>query len=366
MTTTTTDPTTSPESPVTAPHTVRIDHAEGVGVDLLGGKGASLARLSDAGLRVPPGFVVSTRAYQDAILAGIREPLEAAVAEVPGNASADELEAASARVRSLVASVGIDEALAETIREAYRALGDDVPVAVRSSSAAEDSADHSFAGEHDTYLWVRGADEVLARVRDCWASLFTTRAMEYRRKVGLAGGTDAMAVVVQEMVPARAAGVFMTLNPENGDRSKVAVESVWGLGEPLVSGTATPDGFLIDKVTGEVVHRAVVDKPTQMVRAEHGSGTATVDVAEDRRTVSSLSEGELTELLRLARVVERHFGCPQDGEFAIGPGSAPDNVYLVQSRPETVWSRRSVAKASSGATLIDSILSHLVPNGDAQ
>jgi pyruvate,water dikinase len=272
---------------------------------------------------------------------------------------------AAARVRALVATVEVDDTLAASIQDAYRALGNDVAVAVRSSSAAEDSAEHSFAGEHDTYLWVHGADEVLARVRDCWASLFTTRAMEYRRKVGLAGGADTMAVVVQEMVPARAAGVFMTLNPENGDRSKVAVESVWGLGEPLVSGSATPDGFTLDKVTGDVVRRAVVDKPTELVRAADGNGTATVTVAEDRRKAPSLSESELVELLRLARLVERHFGCPQDGEFAIGPGEAPDNVYLVQSRPETVWSLRAVAKASSGSTLMDSILSHLVPHRDA-
>lgn len=361
----TAETTTAPESPVTASHIVRIDHAEGVGVDLLGGKGASLARLAGAGLRVPRGFVVSTHAYRQAVLDGIGDRLAAAVAAVPADASTDDLDAASARVRALVASVEVDEALAGSIRAAYRSLGDDVAVAVRSSSATEDSADHSFAGEHDTYLWVRGADEVLARVRDCWASLFTTRAMEYRRRVGLDGGGDAMAVVVQEMVPARAAGVFMTLNPENGDRSKVVVESVWGLGEPLVSGSATPDGFRFDKVTGDLVHRSVVDKPTEMVCAEHGTGTAVVDVAAERRTAPSLTDDELAELLRLARIVERHFGCPQDGEFVIGPGTGPENVYLVQSRPETVWSRRSVARVSTGADLMDSILSHLVPRGDA-
>lgn len=366
MTTTTADPTIRPEPHVNARDIVRIDHADDAGADLLGGKGASLARLAEAGLRVPPGFVVSTQAYRHAVLDGIRDELDAAVAAVPQDGAADKLDAASARIRALVATVEIDAALAEGIREAYRALGDDVAVAVRSSSAAEDSADHSFAGEHDTYLWVHGADEVLARVRDCWASLFTARAMEYRRRAGLAGGGDAMAVVVQEMVPARAAGVFMTLNPENGDRSKVAVEAVWGLGEPLVSGTATPDGFQLDKVTGEVVRRSVVDKPTELVRAARGTGTATVDVADDRRKAQSLTEDELAELLRLARLVERHFGCPQDGEFAIGPGTAPDNVYLVQSRPETVWSRRSVAKASAGTTLMDSILSHLVPRSDAK
>jgi pyruvate,water dikinase len=349
---------------VTAASVVRIDRAGASGAALLGGKGASLVRLRAAGLRVPPGFVVTTAAYRHAVLARVGDELDATLGAIPEDVPAHDLDVVGARVRALVAAVELDAALAGDIREAYGALGGavaGVAVAVRSSSAAEDSADHSFAGEHDTYLWVRGADEVLARVRDCWASLFTTRAMEYRRAAGLAAAGDAMAVVVQEMVPARAAGVFMTLNPENGDRSKVAVESVWGLGEPLVSGAVTPDGFHLDKVTGEVVHRSVVDKPTELVRAPHGTGTAIADVPADRRGAPSLTGDELAELLRLARLVERHFGCPQDGEFAIGPGTAPDNVYLVQSRPETVWSRRSVAKASTGASLMDSILSHLVP-----
>lgn len=366
MTTPTAASRTDLEPPVSSPHIVRIDRADGAGADLLGGKGASLARLSEAGLRVPPGFVVTTDAYRQALVAGLRERVDAIVAGVARDASAEELDAAGAEVRALIAAVEVDEALAEGIRAAYRALGDDVAVAVRSSSAAEDSVEHSFAGEHDTYLWVRGGEEVLARVRDCWASLFTTRAMEYRRTAGLAGGGDAMAVVVQEMVPARAAGVFMTLNPENGDRSKVAVESVWGLGEPLVSGSVTPDGFLLDKVTGEVVRRSVVVKPTELVRAPRGTGTVTVDVEADRQRLPSVNDGELAELLRLARAVERHFGCPQDGEFVIGSGGGPDDVYLVQSRPETVWSRRSLPAASQGATLMDSILSHLVPNRDVQ
>ncbi|MDQ4116254.1 MAG: PEP/pyruvate-binding domain-containing protein, partial [Actinomycetota bacterium] len=288
----------------------------------------------------------------------------AALPDGGGGEAPEELDAASARVRALVAAVELGADLADAVREAYRALGGDgadAAVAVRSSSASEDSAEHSFAGEHDTHLWVRGADEVLARVRDCWASLFTARATDYRRRAGLDGAGDAMAVVVQEMVPARAAGVLMTLNPENGDRAKVAVESVWGLGEPLVSGAATPDGFLLDKVTGEIVRRGVVDKPTEMVGAGHGAGTAVVDVPDERRTQASLTDAELAELLRLGRVVERHFGCPQDAEFVVGHGEAPDNVFLVQSRPETVWSRRSVPKASTGGGVMESILENLVP-----
>lgn len=361
--------TSRAEPQLTDPHVIPFENAAGAGTDLLGGKGASLAALAGAGLRVPPGFVVSADAYRRTVVDGIGDELGAALSALPdgGGTAPDELDAATARVRELVAAVELGPDLADAVRRAYGALGgdgaggDDTAVAVRSSSAAEDSAEHSFAGEHDTHLWVRGADEVLARVRDCWASLFTARATGYRRRAGLDGAGDAMAVVVQEMVPARAAGVLMTLNPENGDRSKVAVESVWGLGELLVSGAATPDGFLLDKVTAEVVRRTVVEKPTEMVEAGYGGGTAVVDVPAGRRTTASLTDAELAELLRLGRLVERHFGRPQDAEFVVGHGEAPDNVFLVQSRPETVWSRRSPAKASTGANVMESILSNLVP-----
>lgn len=356
--------TTRAEPQLTASHVIPFENPAGAGTELLGGKGASLAALAGTGLRVPPGFVVSADAYRRTVLDGIGDEMAAALAALPDGATPEEVDAASARVRQLVKTAELGADLADAVREAYRALcgdGDAAAVAVRSSSAAEDSAEHSFAGEHDTHLSVRGADEVLARVRDCWASLFTARATDYRRRSGLDGAADAMAVVVQEMVPARAAGVLMTLNPENGDRSKVAVESVWGFGELLVSGAATPDGFLLDKVTGEIVRRDVVEKPTEMVEAGHGTGTAVVEVPSDRRTRASVTDAELAELLRLGRLVERHFGCPQDAEFVVGHGEAPDNVYLVQSRPETVWSRRPVSRASTGANVMESILENLVP-----
>ena len=148
-----------------------------------------------------------------------------------------------------------------------------------------------------------------------------------------------MAVVVQQMVPARAAGVFMTLNPANGDRSTLVCEAVWGLGEPLVSGEVTPDRFVLDKVSGEVLRREIADKPTRLVRAP-GGGTVTEDVPDAAAGHPCLSDAELTELLRIGRAVERAAGCPQDGEFAIDP----DGVALLQARPETVWSQPRPAR----------------------
>jgi pyruvate,water dikinase len=158
----------------------------------------------------------------------------------------------------------------------------------------------------------------------------------------------------------------MTLNPENGDRSKVVCESVWGLGEPLVSGTVTPDRFYLDKVTGELTRSDIAAKETKVVRAASGHGVETAAVEPDQRQVPSVTDAELAELLRLAKLVERHFGCPQDGEFAVGDGEGAENVFLVQSRPETVWSRKAPRRATGDGSVIDSILSHLIPGASPQ
>ena len=365
----------SPEGP----WTVELDAGEQPAA-LVGGKGHGLMALAAAGLRVPPGFVVTTAAYRRAVAGGLDRRIERRLAELPPQAPLDAVEEAAAEVRALLVAATEGHPATAAVADAFARLGercgsgaggeegDEVCVAVRSSSAAEDAADRSFAGEHDTYLWVRGVDEVQRRVRECWASLFTARAIAYR-----AGGAapaagpdaahdaapDAMAVVVQQMVPARAAGVFMTLNPSNGDRSKVVVESVWGLGEPLVSGLVNPDRFTVDKVTGDVVRREVADKPTEAVRdPDAGRGVVTVAVDEDRRSAPSLDRDELAELTRLAKLLERRAGCPQDGEFAVAAGPAPRAVHLVQARPETVWSRRPIRRVAT-RTGMDAILATL-------
>ncbi|MQA12998.1 MAG: phosphoenolpyruvate synthase [Pseudonocardiaceae bacterium] len=332
--------------------------------DLLGGKGYGLVRLSVAGLRVPPGFVVTTAAYRAAIPDALRRQIRYRLEGVAPDAPVGDVDRVTAEIRA-----GIVDATAQhdgrgAVDEAYARLsercGTEAAVAVRSSSAAEDAADRSFAGEHDTFLWVRGAEDVQRRVRDCWASLFTTRAVHYAR--GLAGGAvePAMAVVVQQMVPARSAGVFLTLNPLNGDRSKVVIESVWGLGEPLVSGQVDPDRFLVDKVTGEILRRDVVVKPTRLVTDPgSGRGTAVAAVTDADQQQPSLSDPEIGELVRLARLVERDAGRPQDGEFATEDGAAPGNVFLVQARPETAWSHRAPQPVAAGKTAMDAILGTL-------
>jgi pyruvate,water dikinase len=316
---------------------------------LVGGKGAGLWRLLTLGVRVPTGFAVSTAAFTAALDEFTQSRIEAPLRALPPDAGPARVETAAAVARAAVLDAVADGPVLDAVRTAYTEHGLR-EVAVRSSAAAEDAADASYAGEHDTYLQLHGPDAVAEAVRQCWASLYTARAVSYRRERD-AGG---MAVVVQEMVPARAAGVFMTLNPANGDRSTLVCEAVWGLGEPLVAGAVTPDRYVLDKISGEVRRREIAEKPTRLVRAPEG-GTTTEDVPEALRTAPCLTDAELAELLRIGRAVERAAGGPQDGEFA----TDEHGVALLQARPETVWSRRAPRSVTTGDTALGAVLATL-------
>jgi pyruvate, water dikinase len=335
---------------MSAPWILLLEEPAAADVALVGGKGAGLQRLSALGARVPAGFVVTTAAFTAAV--GAPEEVEAPLSSLAEDAPVDAVEDAAAQARAaLIAAVrdtaGHDDVLA-AVREAYDVLGDG-PVAVRSSAAAEDAADASYAGEHDSYLDVVGADAVADAVVSCWASLYTARAVAYRR--GRPAG--AMAVVVQRMVAARAAGVFMTLNPANGDRATFVCEAVWGLGEPLVSGLVTPDRFALNKISGEVVRREVTHKPTRLARG------GTEPVPEPERDAPCLTDDELAELLRIGRAVETAAGAPQDGEFAVDD----QGVHLLQARPETVWSQRP-RSVTRGRTALEAVLATLTSTGE--
>lgn len=308
-------------------------------VETIGGKGAGLARLALEGLPVPPAFFVTTAAFEEAMAPTARR-IDADLAALPSTLSPAELERASADARQRVLAASAGHPVLDAVADAYRELAGGAPdaVAVRSSSALEDAEEASYAGEHDTYLWVEGADAVAAAVRRCWASLYTARAIRYRMRVGVDRALT-MATVVQRMVDARAAGVFMTLNPSNGDRSSVVVESVWGVGEPLVSGTVTPDRFVLDKVTGDVRRRELARKERRTVRG--ADGPVEVPVADELRDAPSLDDAQLAELLAMARRVEAMLGRPADGEFAVTDAE----TWLLQARPETAWSARRPASA---------------------
>jgi pyruvate,water dikinase len=338
---------------------------------VLGGKNASLGTLLRAGLPVPPGFAVSADCYRKALAdGGLTGQLDALIAAVDPRDPAS-VTAAGGRARALIGSLDMPRDLADGIRAAYARLcqgcGDgNLPVAVRSSATCEDSPDASFAGEHDTYLWVRGADEVIRHVLRCWASLFTDRGIAYRLERGYGRASAAMSVGVQQMVRPRAAGVAFTLNPLNGDRSQVAIDASWGFGEAVVSGEVTPDNFLVDKVMGTVSRRTISAKTLEYRLVDSDAVTA-VPVEAERQSVPCLTDDEILAVARLARRAEKHYRCPQDVEWAIDALSG--DVLLLQSRPETVWSRRARPAGSCTADPITSMVqtllnpSHGTPEG---
>jgi len=338
---------------------------------VLGGKNASLGTLLAAGLPVPPGFAVSADCYRKALAdGGLTGQLDALIAAVdphdPGSVSA-----AGQRARALIGSLVLSRDLADGIRAAYAELcsrcgDDDLPVAVRSSATCEDQPDASFAGEHDTYLWVRGADAVAAHVLRCWASLFTDRGIAYRLERGYGRASVAMSVGVQQMVRPRTAGVAFTLNPLDGDRSQIAIDASWGFGEAVVSGEVTPDNFLVDKVMGTISKRTISAKTLEYRLTAQDTVTA-VEIEAERVSVPCLTDDEIAAVARLARRAEKHYRCPQDVEWAIEETSG--DVLLLQSRPETVWSRRARPAASCTADPITSMVqtllnpSHNTPEG---
>jgi len=232
--------------------------------------------------------------------------------------------------------------------------GADDPVAVRSSATTEDSADASFAGLQDTYLWVKGATETVAAVRRCWASLYSAPSLGYRLKHAMPEAGVAMGVVVQRMVDARSAGVMFTRSPTSGDRSVVTIEASWGLGSAVVGGEVTPDRFVIGKITREISSRTISDKRIEHIPAPSG-GVQEAAVDEPRRQAPAVSDDELMVLADLAKIVEALYGRPQDIEWAIERDTG--EIFLLQSRPETVWANRDRAPvAKPAASAMDHVL----------
>jgi pyruvate,water dikinase len=214
---------------------------------------------------------------------------------------------------------------------------------VRSSATAEDLPTASFAGQQDTYLWIMGADPVIESVRKCWASLYTPRAISYRVKNEFPHEKVLISVGVQKMVNSRAAGVMFTLNPTDGDISKVVIEGSWGLGETVVSGSVNPDKFVVDKVMGEINERTISTKHIECVFDVEKGETIDADVDTDMQCTCCLEDQEIRMLVKTAKTIEAHYGRAMDIEWAIDKDfSFPDNIFIVQARPETVWSQRKV------------------------
>ena len=320
----------------------------------VGGKAASLGEMTGAGLPVPPGFALTTEGYRRSRDAS---DLDATLARLLHGLDVSDTSMVTDRcgqIRQHITAMPMDAEVEASLRRAYDDLSarsgvTDVPVAVRSSATSEDSPDASFAGEHDTYLWIRGGDAVVDAVRRCWASLFTDRATCYRVEMGYEHRSVEMSVVVQKMVRPIAAGVAFTLNPADGDRSTVAIDSAWGFGEGVVSGEITPDNFLVDKVLYEISKRNVSRKEVEFRLSDHDS-VEKVELDDERGNAASLTDAQIKAIARLARTAERHYGCPQDIEWAVDADLADgENIVLLQARPETVWSKKGPIQVTDGS-----------------
>ena len=328
---------------------------------LVGGKNASLGEMIKVAIRVPPGFAVTTDSYLFFITdAGIKTRIIDRVTGLdPDDVAA--LNDASADVQALIKKTPMPEAVGKAIKAGYSGLCEKcaletVPVAVRSSATAEDLPTASFAGQQDTYLWIQGADQVISKVQHCWASLYTPRAIAYRVKNDFPHDKVLISVGVQKMVNSKAAGVMFTLNPTNGDVSKVLIEGSWGLGETVVSGSVNPDKFVVDKVMLEINERTISTKHIECVYDLEKGETVDADVDEDMQCTCCLADDEIKALVSAAKNIENHYGRPMDIEWAIDKDIPfPENMFIVQARPETVWSQRkteSVIGAKNGRQLL--------------
>jgi pyruvate,water dikinase len=301
--------------------------------------------MTQAGVAVPPGFAVTTDAYQAMLDFNTLGDEIARHLAVLDPEDLESVEKASEAIRIRIESHGLPPEVEADIRAAYAAMGDDMPVAVRSSATAEDLPDASFAGQQDTYLWVKGADAVVTHVRDCWASLYTSRAVAYREKNKIPHLDVLMSVGVQKMVNAKTAGVAMTLDPGTGDRTRIVIDASWGLGEMVVSGVVTPDNFVVEKVLEEILDRTISDKHVELVGDPEIGAAVEREITDARRTECCLSDAEIMAVARLAKRLEKQNKCPQDVEWAIDADLPEgENLLALQSRPETIWSQKKAEK----------------------
>ena len=339
-------------------------------VPIVGGKNANLGEMLSAGIPVPPGFAVTAYAYKKFLEeTGLSEKIAQTLKETIVKGEPQEYEEASKKIQKLIIESPMPKYIEEKIREAYRELNrrlglENVRVAVRSSATAEDLPDASFAGQQETYLNVIGEDEVVKKVKECWASLWTARAIYYRESKGFDHSKVLISVAVQKMVNSRSAGVMFTLHPVTGDENVIVIEGSWGLGETVVQGRVTPDEIVVDKKTLKITEKRVNEKAIALLFDPVGRRNVEIELPADEkelekiaekypeiakiikkyemfRNAPALSDEEAVKLAELAKKIEEHYGRAMDIEWAIDQDLPyPQNVFIVQARPETVWSTK--------------------------
>jgi pyruvate,water dikinase len=325
----------------------------------VGGKNANLGEMTNAKIPVPPGFAITAYAYKKFIEeTGISSKIYEIIKNTVTNPNDPaQYEIASKKIRELIELTPMPKEIADAVSSAYEELckrlnTKEVFVAVRSSATAEDLADASFAGQQETFLNVRGISEIIPSTVKCWSSLFTPRAIFYRSEKGFAHEKVFISVGVQKMVNSKSAGVIFTINPVTGDPNQIVIEGNYGLGEAVVSGSVTPDDFVVDKNTLKIIERRIAKKTVQYLRDPNTGKTVHSDVPAEKQEQPCLNDEEILKLAELAKHIERHYGKTQDIEWAIDRDvSYPENIFIVQSRPETVWSTKlaqAPARADAG------------------
>jgi pyruvate,water dikinase len=319
-------------------------------VPIVGGKNASLGEMINAGMHVPPGFAVTAYSYEKYInQTGIAKKIYTVINEtVTDPNDPKQYDAASKKIRELIEKTPMPPKIANSIKKAYQELNKRskskaVFVAVRSSATAEDLPDASFAGQQETYLNVKGPDDLIEKVVKCWSSLFTPRAIFYRNEKGFAHEKVFISVGVQKMVNSRAAGVMFTINPVTGETDEIVIEGNYGLGETVVSGAVNPDDFVVDKATLKIEERRIARKTIMYIRDPNTGKTVHLDVPKDKQKKTCVSDEEIIHLAKLANLIEAHYKKAMDIEWAIDKDlSYPENIFVVQARPETVWSAKGM------------------------
>jgi pyruvate,water dikinase len=319
-------------------------------VPIVGGKNASLGEMINAGMPVPPGFAVTAYAYEKFInQTGIAKKIYEIINEtVTDPNDPKQYDAASKKIRKLIEKTPMPSKIASSIKAAYKELNkrSDLKatfVAVRSSATAEDLPGASFAGQQETFLNVKGPSELLEKVVKCWSSLFTPRAIFYRNEKGFAHEKVFISVGVQKMVDSRAAGVMFTINPVTGETDEIVIEGNYGLGETVVSGAVNPDDFVVDKSTLKIEERRIARKTVQYIRDPDTGKTVHLDIPAGKQKETCISDEEIIHLSKLANLIEAHYKKAMDIEWAIDKDlSFPKNIFVVQARPETVWSAKGM------------------------
>jgi pyruvate, water dikinase len=319
-------------------------------VILVGGKNASLGEMINAGLPVPPGFAVTAYSYEKYIQEkNIAEQIYKIIKEtVTDPNDPKQYDMASKKIRELIEKTPMPKEIETAIKVAYKGLNKklglkDTFVAVRSSATAEDLPDASFAGQQETYLNVKGADDLIDKVVKCWSSLFTPRAIFYRNEKGFPHEKVFISVGVQKMVNSGCAGVMFTINPVSGNRDEIVIEGNYGLGETVVSGAVNPDDFVIDKATTTIKERRISRKTVEYVRDPKTGKTVHLEVPADKQKITCIDDREILALAELAKRIEKHYGKPMDIEWAIDQDlSYPQDIFIVQARPETVFGTKTM------------------------